>query len=165
MEIPDSKRLPFAVFCLGLFLIIFAQSLEAETWTKKLETQYTVIYYSNENDLDAFVGKAGNIDRIVNRVEGLLDMYPADLHFNIYIYQTYRETEAIYRTMGELDRAPIAFYSHKTKTVYISLETITDGVLAHEAAHVVINFYFVTPPPVRMQEILAQYVDRHLREK
>jgi hypothetical protein len=29
-------------------------------------------------------------------------------------------------------------------------------------AHAVINFYFKVPPPAKMQEILAQYVDLHV---
>jgi hypothetical protein len=59
----------------------------------------------------------------------------------------------------------VAFYSHRTKAIYISLKSITDRSFAHETAHAVINFYFIIPPPGRMQEILAQYVDKHLWEK
>jgi len=92
-------------------------------------------------------------------------MHPSELSFSIYLYQTYKEVEAIYRAIGGRGKAPIAFYSHRTKTIYVSLESITDRILAHEIAHVIINAYFGTPPPERMQEILAQYVDKYLWEK
>ena len=36
------------------------------------------------------------------------------------------------------------------------------GVLAHEVAHAIINQYFAVPPPSKVQEILSQYVDKHL---
>lgn len=105
------------------------------------------------------------VDRIVEKIAAILDMHPPDLHFSIYLYQTYRELENTYRGMGIMGKAPIAFYSHRTKAIYVSLENITDRILAHEIAHAVINFYFGTPPPGRMQEILAQYVDKHLWEQ
>lgn len=105
---------------------------------------------------------------IVERVCRILDMYPPNLHFNIYIYTLQRDIEKLYFRMGAshiFEKIPIAFYSHKSKTIYVSLENITSGVLAHEIAHAVINFHFHTPPPQRMQEILAQYVDKHLWEE
>lgn len=108
------------------------------------------------------------MDNIVERVSRLLDMYPSDLHFNIALYPKDKDIERAFLSMGGLrtyETAPIAFYSHKRRTIYISLEKLTAGVLAHEIAHAIINVYFDTPPPERMQEILAQYVDRHLWEE
>lgn len=105
------------------------------------------------------------VDMIVERVSLLLDMHPPNLYFKIYIYLTYKELEREYLHLGILSKSPVAFYSHKNTAIYISLSDLTDGILAHEIAHAVINFYFVTPPPAQMQEILAQYVDRHLWEE
>lgn len=105
------------------------------------------------------------VDRIVEKISEILDMHPPDLYFTIKLYQNRREIESLYKSMGGLGKAPIAFYSHRTKSIYVSLENITDRILAHEITHAVINFYFGTPPPGRMQEILAQYVDKYLWEK
>lgn len=102
------------------------------------------------------------VDKIVEKVKAILDMHPPDLNFSIYLYQSYREIEDTYRSMGILGKAPISFYAHRTKAIYVSIENITDKILAHEIAHAVIIFYFGTPPPAKMQEILAQYVDKHL---
>lgn len=95
-------------------------------------------------------------------------MYPTDLHFHIYLYPDHKGIEKIYLKMGIFnifEKIPIAFYSHKNRAVYVSIDEITAGVLAHEVAHAIINSYFPTPPPARMQEILAQYVDKHLWEE
>lgn len=170
---------------MGLFLVISAPDrLEAQEWTKNYKTQYAIIHYSNDNDLAIFTKNIdkgfsfssesiennplltkNRVDKIVERVRALLDMYPSGLYFSIYLYQTNKEIETMYRSMGFFDKAPIAFYSHRTKAIYISLESITDRIFAHETAHAVINFYFIIPPPARMQEILAQHVDRYLWEK
>lgn len=120
-----------------------------------------------ESSKDPAVVK-NRVDNIVDRVSKLLDMYPADLHFTINIYPNNRDIERAFRDLGglrALEGAPIAFYAHKRNTIYVSIEKLTPGVLAHEIAHAIINVYFDTPPPERMQEILAQYVDKHLWEE
>ncbi len=108
------------------------------------------------------------MDNIVERVSKLLDMYPSDFHFTINLYSNNRDIERSFHELGglrALEGAPIAFYAHKRKTIYVSIDKLTPGVLAHEIAHAIINVYFETPPPERMQEILAQYVDKHLLEE
>ena len=161
-----------------------ASDLFAEELTKTYGTQYSTIYYSDDKYFYDFTRKIGSglqlfsegqeknpalaknrIDRIVEQVQKLLEMYPPEFHFKIYIYPSYKELKLIYLGMGNLGKSPIAFYNHKAKAVYVSLVDITDGVLAHEIAHAVINSSFAVPPPARMQEILAQYVDRHLWSK
>ena len=38
------------------------------------------------------------------------------------------------------------------------------GVLAHELAHVVVDLYFGVPPPQKIHELLAQFVETHLKD-
>jgi hypothetical protein len=102
------------------------------------------------------------VDKIVETVSSLLDMHPLELHFTISLYRTQGEVAAAYKALGMLSAAPVAFYSHGSRTIVVSIDDITDRILAHEIAHAVICAYFGLPPPVRMQEILAQYVDKHL---
>jgi len=102
------------------------------------------------------------VDRIVEKVSSLLDMHPLKLHFTISLYKTQAEVSAAYRALGMLGAAPVAFYSHRSRTIAVSIDDITDRILAHEIAHAVICAYFVTPPPTIMQEILAQHVDKNL---
>ncbi|MEE8185117.1 MAG: hypothetical protein V3T96_01795 [Thermodesulfobacteriota bacterium] len=174
-------------YLLAIVIIIFTlssypvPSVSAnESEKRSYKTQYATIYYTQEDELYSFAKRItasrsptttykrnqvfikNKIDRIVYRVKVILDMHPADFHFSIYLYNTYRDLQEVYRGMDVMGKMPIAFYSHRLKAIYISLENLNDGVFAHEVAHAVINAYFGTPPPLRMQEILAQYVDKHL---
>jgi len=166
--------------------MVFPVSVFAcDGWSKSVGTKYANMCYSNDKGLQRFTKGIGNIgkgssffsaglekepagkkvDLLVERVSRLLDMYPFDLRFNIYVYQNHRDIESAYTRMtalGVFGRIPVAFYSHKSRTIYVSVENISAGILSHEIAHAVINFYFPEPPPERMQEILAQYVDKHL---
>lgn len=176
-------RKTLLLICLILAFSAFPSSvsISEDKPLKGIETLYSTISYSRDEDLYEFGRKIGagaaslnrdkgqaapfareSLDRIVYRVKVILDMYPTQFHFNILIYPAYNDLKESYRLNGITGKAPIAFYSHRTMTIYVSLENLTDRILAHEIAHAVINNYFSTPPPGQMQEILAQYVDRHL---
>lgn len=168
----------------GLLLFIIMSrpaELQAQELSKTYQTQYATISYARETDLHSFTRNIGSglsflsegpeknpllaksrVDKIVETVTSLLDMHPLNFHFSIHIYKSHAEVAAIYRAMGMLGAAPVAFYFHGQRNISVSFESITDRILAHEIAHVVICAYYTPPPPVRMQEILAQYVDRHL---
>jgi hypothetical protein len=145
-----------------------------------METLYATVYYADDAALQDFgsrISRPGTfekrdgrnpevikerLDRIVYRVRSLLDMYPQGLHFSIRVLSGYDELMDVYGALGATGNAPIAFYSHRRRTIYVSPERLTDAILAHEVSHAVINAYFDAPPPAQMQEILAQYVDKHL---
>ncbi len=179
------RKIVISISCLVVFIQIASlhrpRDLFAEEWAKMYGTQYSTIYYSDDKDLISFTRNIGaglqifgesqgenpmlaksRVDRIVERVEQILDMHPPDIHIKIYIYPSYKELSLKYIGTGSFGKSPIAFYNHKTRAIYLSLSDTTDGVLAHEIAHAVINSFFVVPPPANMQEILVQYVDRYL---
>ncbi|HAO92989.1 MAG TPA: hypothetical protein DCR11_03695 [Deltaproteobacteria bacterium] len=172
---------------LGALLWLLAASLfypagrvAAQSEAYAFETRYATIRYSDEADLLDFGKKTGgasvslvrdrgkalslikeNTDRIVFRVKALLDMHP-ELHFNISVHKSPDEVSGIYKDLGMTGAPPIAFYAHKSHTIFLSPDRLSDGIFAHEVAHAVINCYFAPPPPPQVQEILAQYVDKHL---
>ncbi|OGX16781.1 MAG: hypothetical protein A3K83_04650 [Omnitrophica WOR_2 bacterium RBG_13_44_8b] len=132
---------------------------------KSFLTQYTTVYYSQDSDLDEFLWKLGGqrleftqnrelarnrIDRLVNRVNLILDMWPKNFRIFIHIER------------GALEANRAAYYDEGAKTIHISVDYASDGVLAHEIAHAVINQNFSLPAPTKMKEILCQYVDAHL---
>ena len=134
---------------------------------KILETRFATIHYADDQEInDLFWRISGKrllltgqtemiknrLDELVERVEQALEMYPPSLHFGV-------ELRAHYVS------GAIAEYFHRTKAITVSLDRVTDGVLAHEMAHAVICAYFPVPPPEKAQEILAQYVDKHLYEE
>lgn len=150
-----------------------------KTWNHS--TYYSTIRYQDDELLYEFgrrIGGSANVlvrdrtkakeliaekvDRIVYRVRSLLDMHPPGFHFNIYLHGTMEELKGAYMGLGQVGEAPVAFYHHRTKTVHLTVEALTEGILAHEISHAVINSFYDPPLPARMQEILSQYVDRHL---
>lgn len=131
---------------------------------KTFETDYATIYYSQSSELSDFLWRIGRlrlgpavgsplaksrVDRIVEQVERTLDMYPENFHIDIFLHSGYKDGD-------------IAFYSDRTKSITIFADRVTDGVLAHEIAHAVMNAYFKSPPPSKIQEVLCQYTDKHL---
>ena len=153
----------FAFFpLLVLFSLFQAAPCVAE---QQIETKFAVLRYPNDQALSQFcwritgqrvlTGGEGlvknRVDELVQRVEEILEMYPGNFRFTILLVNGNAEM-------------PVAQYSHGTRTVAVAVDRATDGVLAHEIAHAVICVYFPVPPPERAQEILAQYVDKHLYE-
>ncbi len=131
---------------------------------KTLQTRFATIHYSDDREISDFLwritGKRlaltdsaelvkNRVDELVERVETLLEMYPSPFQFSIQL-------EA--HTLQD----PVALFYHRTRTITLAIDRVTDGVLAHEMAHAVINAYFPVPPPEKAQEILAQYVDKNL---
>lgn len=132
---------------------------------KIFKTRYAEIYYLKDEDIDAFIWRLGGnrmefldnfdlasnrVDRIVDRVQMLLDMWPENFRVKIYLHPE------------ELDQNKVAFYEYQTDSLHFSVDYASDGVVAHEIAHAVINQYFPAGAPSKMQEILSQYVDEHL---
>jgi hypothetical protein len=129
------------------------------------KTKYTTIHYKEDKDLSDFLWRLGGtridfardkdmasnrVDRRVERVETIIDMRPKDLHVDVYLQR------------GNLKYNEVAFYEYKTNAVYLSVDKASDGVFAHELSHVIVNRYFPTPTPSKVQEIITQYVDRYL---
>jgi hypothetical protein len=167
--------------CLVLLLCRPIPLRAQETQHQNYSTLYATVYFEKLDDLYRFTRNIGSgisflgespernpllakkrVDKIVDKVMSLLDMRPADFHFSIYLCRTTAEFETAYRRLGIKSDVPAAFYSHLNRGITVSLEDINDGMLAHEIAHAVICAYFGAPPPARMQEVLAQYVDSHL---
>lgn len=108
------------------------------------------------------------VDDIFKNAQVLLDMYNCKSIIKIMTYADQNEIDQAYSNLisqfnlSSIHTDRIAFYFHKLKTVYVSLETVTEGVLAHELAHSIIDHYFIIRPPSKVAEMLAQYVDKHL---
>ena len=111
------------------------------------------------------------VDYLFENAQDLLDMHNCKSRIKIMLYTYQNELNGVYAdltsqyNLSASDTDHIAFYFHKLKTVYISPENVTHGVLAHELAHAIIDHYFIIRPPSKVAEILAQYVDKHLNRR
>jgi hypothetical protein len=91
-------------------------------------------------------------------------MYPRNDKLLIKIYKSLSELDGVYLEIFQDEKSYYAFYIHKFNTVFACEEKISESVMAHEMAHAIIDHYFPILPPRKVQEILATYVDYHLKD-
>ncbi len=56
------------------------------------------------------------------------------------------------------------FYAAQLNTLYIDAENVDINILGHELSHAVQCNYFIVPPPAKLQEVLAGYVEFTFRK-
>lgn len=103
-------------------------------------------------------------DAIFNRAEEILDMYPQKIHVAVNIYKTQEGLDEAYKEFFDESNKAVSFYVYKTNTIYTIESQLNENIVAHEMAHCIIDHYFVILPPVKIQEMLAAYVDMHLKD-
>lgn len=167
-------------------LFLCCSLLSAEAFGAELKTQYTTLVYEKDELLRDFnhavsLGSLNHllrsrksitaddeiknkIDVLIERIQTVLDMRPRELKFRIVLLPTDTEVQKVYRSKYGTQADFIAFYSQREKTIYLSVSDIRLGVLAHELAHMIIDHYFGVPPPVKIHEVLAQFVEEHLKD-
>ncbi|MFA5256015.1 MAG: hypothetical protein WC419_04910 [Candidatus Omnitrophota bacterium] len=170
------------------YSILFAQDdgplADNEDWSS-MTSNFFVLYYSpsaNLEDLNRDITKrqlyfdqaakygevtvkeeiCQRLDRLYNRVQDVLDMYPKTPRINIKIFKDRDElNDESSKIFGKAQDSR-SFYVYKYNTIYTSEGDIDDSVLIHEMAHAIIDHYFSVIPPETVAEILASYVDAHL---
>lgn len=166
----------------GLMILTFFSVSSAS----ELKSRYTTIMYNNEDQIRRFNSEVSlgslsylmrnrgsvttgdevknKVDVIIERVESILEMYPRELKFHIVLLPSDNEVQEIFRKKYRRNADYIAFYSPGDKTVYVSVKDIELTVLAHEIGHVIIDFYYGIATPQKLHEVLAQYVEEHLKD-
>lgn len=157
-------------FVLGLAVLVLlrpAAAFARPELPKSVSTKTAAIHYADDAELSDFFWRItgerdvfiqspdlakNRLDELIDRVEAILDMHPDAFHVDIELKPRY-------------DGGEIAFYSYDDKTIVVSVDRVTDGVLAHEVAHALINASIHPAPPEKTQEILSRYVDEHLWEE
>ena len=99
------------------------------------------------------------INQLNGRVQEILEMKPHNMRFRIVLLPNRKEVQKIYKEQYNRKVDFIAFYSPLDKTVYLSVKDLRLRVYVHEVAHAVIDHYFEIAPPVKIHEMLAQYVE------
>jgi hypothetical protein len=166
-------------------ILLYAASL-ATAHGFELKTRYTTIVYKSENLLRKFNKEVSlgslayimrdtrsitaedevknKVDVIIEKVESVLEMFPRNLRFTVMLLPGEKDVQKVYREKYRAEVDYIAFYSPRDETVYVSVDDIRRGVLAHELAHVVVDHYYGVPTPVRIHEILARFAESHLED-
>lgn len=156
---------------------------------KKIESSHFSIYY--EPDVDSAVlaqqlnispsdqilaggggrsqasslglGVASMVDTLFARVCDILDMQLYSYKGNIKVCKNQARLEALYKNIFDKPFNKESFYINDLNTIYISEDNFKQEILGHEIGHAVISHYFVVSPSVKIQEVLAGYVEYQLR--
>jgi hypothetical protein len=139
---------------------------------QELVTTHTIIHYLSDHDLkqfDTFIrfGRHDRsidwkVDAIFKRAQQILDMKKRFPRVHIHLYP---DSNALKRACEALyggDCRFRAWYRFANNTVYLNIQDVHAGILAHELAHAIVDHFLGFRPPSRTAEILARYVDTHL---
>lgn len=151
-------------------------------------SKHAKIYYQNENDLrllnkrlklgtldyllkykgsdDASIESqvAAKVDIILERVKTILELNPENFAVEIKAVESPAEVQRIYFGKYSKNVDYPAFYARGEKTVYVAVNKINSNIMAHELAHAIIDRSFGPIIPVKIHEILSQYVDANFEE-
>ena len=105
------------------------------------------------------------LDTLFMQVSDILDMHLYSLKTNVKIFKTDVELKDLYNRLFNVnlgDRR--SFYVYDLNSIYVSEAAFHPGIIGHELSHAIISHYFVTPAPVKVQEVLSMYVEYNLRK-
>ena len=175
---------------LGVLLFTgWALAGEDIVW-KNLLTRYTIIKYQDKADLVKFdrsidwsPGKWGvkglfastspkertkklieKIDALYKRAQEILDMRKRAKKAIIKIYPNLEQLRKAHIKHVKVEGHSRAWYLFKSRTIFLNVRDLHEGILAHEMGHHIIDHYFGVRPPSASAEILCRYVDKHLHD-
>jgi hypothetical protein len=158
-----------AVFSSRFCTVFYENEVDLGVVNKRINLEFSDFYSSrNYNEspgisLEDMI--AEKFDSIFNKAEEILDMHPARIHVAINIYKRQEGLNKAYEEFFKEPNTAVSFYIYKTNTIYTMESAINANILSHEMAHCIIDHYFVILPPTKIQEMLAAYVDAHLKDQ
>lgn len=101
------------------------------------------------------------VDALFGKVRQILEMYRQrnNIIINLYSQKDFFE---IRNETYKKDCHVRAWYITTRDTIYINVDDVHEGMLAHEIAHAVIDNYLFIQPPKNTSEILARHVDKNI---
>ena len=117
---------------------------------------------SNAAGLDSLLGRT--LDAIYLNISDVLDIHMYSFSVDLEIFPDKSALEDELQTyLGKRADMP-SFYFYDKNKIFISYNDMTLGMLSHEIAHSIISHYFVVQPSVKVQEVLAGYVEYSVRK-
>ena len=184
----------FLIFSLTILLLapaIEAQGQSSEgALSQSIETKHATIRYESLKDLKKLDAKLDyspgewslgklfsasgpegpiasikkKVDALFERAQEILGMRGKVKKVVIHVYTIQRRLHDAYYRIARKPCRIRAWYIYRTNSIYINVNDVHEGMLAHEMAHAIIDHYLMVPPPRTTAEILARYVDAHLHE-
>lgn len=166
-ELPDKE---WGIIESKYCTILYHPDVDIEKINNKIKIRFYDIFldrdrYSSKNS-SVEEQLAKKIDRIFQKVEKILDMFPRKMHPTLKIYRNQDQLDDAYaKTFGGANtERRISYYVHKYTTIYTTQQVVSQGLLAHEMGHAVTSHYFLILPPEKIKELLVQYVEMHLED-
>ena len=119
----------------------------------------TLFIFSGPKDPIASVKQ--KVDAMFERVQQIFDSSVCKDKVIINIYPKKSFYEVRNKMLGE-DCHFRAWYIFEQNTIYVNINDVHDGILAHEMAHAIIDHNLTIRPPRVIAEILAVYADENL---
>ena len=159
----DAKRIEGEHFTIdyknGVDLSVLAEKLKISDTDQQL-TNLKIDNSSPEKEL------ASKIEILFNRASDVLDMHVLSLKGHIKIFADHKQLEEFYHHLfsGNLPCTGFAFYLPDYDSIYMSAFNFRREILGHEMGHAIMTRYFVVQPSIKIQEVLACYVEYQLRK-
>lgn len=184
-----NRNIIFIILIIAFFAfssLSFAQDIGS--FNKKCEAKYFTVYYqpdvdllsitqkidinpsqylildSNSNEASPQMILTKTLDALFLEVCDILDMHLYRFHGNIKICRNSDELKKLFYSYFNQELKAPSFYIYNSNTIYLSADNLNSWVLGHEIAHAIISHYFVVLPPMKIQEILAGYVEYQMRK-
>ncbi len=104
------------------------------------------------------------VDALFERAQEILDMRKRMDKVTINVYHDKDQLHAAFKQIYRKSCRIRAWYEFKYHTVFVCIDDVHEGMLAHEMAHGIIDHYLKVRPPTATAEILARYVDSNLKK-
>lgn len=184
---PNFKRLSlglFILFAVSAPVNIFAQDdtvnskyfkltihpgVSKPDLLKKLRADYFLqmgAAFSGDRSDSAGIDRllARTLDAIYLDVSDVLDIHMYTFSVDLEIFPDKSGlADELQAYLGKRADMP-SFYFYDKNKIFISCNDMTLGMLSHEIAHSIISHYFVVQPSVKVQEVLAGYVEYSVRK-
>lgn len=162
-----SEEEEWGVFSTEFCTVFYEKDVNLKTIARGVNLRFSDFYspgrFTKKADSSTEEILSEKFDAIFYRVEDILDMYPSRIRVTLNIYKNKNGLDNEYEEIFNEPNKASSFYIYKTNTIYTTERTISEGILAHEMAHCIIDHYFVILPPRKIQEMLAVYADVHLK--
>lgn len=105
------------------------------------------------------------VDLLFEKVQAILDMRKKMRKVRVRLVSNKNELQENYQKIYKTKGTVRGWYVYDFNTVYLNVQDVHEGMLAHELGHAIIDHYLSVRPPRATAEILAKYVDKHLFEE
>lgn len=105
------------------------------------------------------------VDKLFEKVQLILDMRKEMKPVKVRVYSNKQELCAAFQKIFRKKCGVRGWYLYEFNTVFLNVDDVHEGMLAHELGHAIIDHFLTVRPPRATAEILAKYVDKNLFEE